>query len=292
MQQTPPVQLLRHDTALSGFASRSVCVLHIWGKYTVRVAMHRTHVCALAQTWHSTVSFCLRQFEQSRRIIWGQSEQSSGTIWGQSLDNWGAIWGELDNNRDEPQRIWGHISSQNTRALILLFLSFLGHWHWRLFLKQMSKHWGLNWAWRPGWVHCPCAVQPLPWEPATSISLFQYVCISVFPYFYISQSEQYAKTFKAWAQRPGWWVHRPCAPQPVVRPTAVTSVPTWNLYFPYFVFCILILCLCSVFWAVICFLPYSAFVDLSSCAGWKEAMVVVAAPGSATNCRTEGADNH
>ena len=58
-----------------------------WGKYTVAVAIHQTRVCALVQTWHSNVSFCLWQF--------------------------GSIWAELrragiqseDKIRDEPQRI-------------------------------------------------------------------------------------------------------------------------------------------------------------------------------------------
>ena len=77
---------------------------------------------------------------------------------------------------------------------------------------------------------------------------------------------------KAWAQRPGWWVHRPCALQPLVRAIAVTSVRCLasnvnsvflNLYFPYLYF--LFLCLCSLFWAVIRFIAYSAFAVVPRC---------------------------
>ena len=110
---------------------------------------------------------------------------------------------------------------------------------------------------------------------------FLYFDMSVFLYFLtfiLLSVSNMPKSFKAWAraQRPGWWVHRPSAP--LLRATAITSVRCLSsdvnsvflcLYFPYLVFCILIV---FVFWAVICSIPFSAFALLPSCE-WKEAMV-------------------
>ena len=58
--------------------------------------------------------------------------------------------------------------------------------------------------------------------------------------------------------------------------------------FSIFVFSIFVF----MFFVLGCYMFHCLFCICSRAKVWKEAMAEVGAPGSATNCRTEGADNH
>ena len=142
---------------------------------------------------------------------------------------------------------WGICICVFLYLLMSSFLNFISdflHFCTSLFLYTMSKLWGLCWAWRLGWVHCPCPVQPLVRanNHYFSVSTCLYFCISLTLYFSVwSNLLTFLRPGPRGCGGGGFIVRVRCWWDPPQEPVLAEFCIAQSV-FPYFVFCILYYC--------------------------------------------------